>query len=133
MKGRAISFRGASVGDDKDQALRYAEQLEENIEAAFRRVEDGFLRKLDPQDTTERSVTAKIGQLIVAKGTLTVTLPVATRDNAGRPVAVATLAGVVTVQAQTGQSLNGSATAAVAAADGMKLFWSLGDKWGYEA
>jgi len=132
VRGRALSFRSAAVGDDKDQVLRYVEQLEENVEAAFRRGEVSFLKRFELL-TTETSVTAKMGQMVVAGATLTLTLPVSTRDNAGLPVAVAVTAGTVTVKAATGQTLNGSATASVAAADGMRTFWSIGDRWMFEA
>lgn len=128
MNRRGTAFREAAVGDDPEQALRYMEQLEQNIAAAFARVEQGFLRKFEVTGLNEASVIAKVGQLVLTKGTLTVTLPVATRDNAGKPVGIVSLSGTVTVNAQTAQNVNGGATTSITGQD-MQVFWSLGDQW----
>jgi hypothetical protein len=129
---RAVNYRGAAVGDSKDDVLRYAESLERATEEAFHRVEVGYQRRFDVLTSKENAVTAKIGQMIVANGTLTLTLPASTSDNAGRSVAVVVLAGTVTLNSMNGQTINGAASATVAAAAMVRQIWSIGDRWMFE-
>lgn len=109
-----------------DDAQRAVVDLEANVGDAIDRIAQQALPKLTPTARQIAAYVAKVDDLVVTSGTLTVTLPVATSKNNGRVIGVLVQSGTVTVGSQS--TVQGAVSDALATA-GLYLYVSTGTSW----
>jgi len=122
-----LTFREVGSFEAESPLDRQLTQLEENASRAFASVALQARSKLKPTETKTEAYTAKLGELVVTSGTLTVTLPVATPQNAGEVVGVLRQSGTVTVMAASGL-VQGAATDSLGTS-GLYRYESTGVGW----
>ncbi len=132
-QARPLRTVGNFTAKDPTQLERQLSQLEQNVDDALRSTVVAFVPVPQPTNTKTAAYVAALDEMVrvnTAAGSVTIVLPVATPQNAGRGIAVARLsaANTLTVAPVSG-TVNGAASLALTAA--VRLFFLLSDGAGW--
>lgn len=118
---------GSFDADKPEQLGRQIQALEDNVSAALGRSAAQALAKLSPTNRKTAAYVAALGELVIAAGTFTVTLPVSSSKNQGELVGVVVESGTITAITPGGTVQGGTSDSLPAS--GLFLYESTGTGW----
>jgi len=125
---QALRTVGSFDTGSPDKLERQLVEFQQAVDDTVRGLLGKSPKLLVPTNLKTAAYTAQLGELVVCKGTFTLTLPVANTATAGRQCGVlVTAAGTITVKAVTGNVQN-AATDALATV-GLRIYTSVGGSW----